>query len=167
MLGPIVFWKIELMLRWRGHSRCLYIDRKKKDFDCTYASNSIYSHFSLYCTQHRRAAFNCVLIDEAGQCTEPDVLIPLQYGTSKLILVGDQNQLPATVLSQKASRYNFGQSLFERIILSLGQYRTNCSDTSRGKFVICVIDVSNSKFQLSLILFLSLSKNVKNLLEVL
>ena len=81
---------------------------------------------------NRRPAFNCVLIDEAGQCTEPDMLVPLQYGTSKLILVGDQNQLPATVLSQKASRYNFGQSLFERIIHALGQYREKCSDPSRG-----------------------------------
>ena len=34
------------------------------------------------------------------QCTKPDVLIPLQYGPSELLLVGDPKQLPATVISQ-------------------------------------------------------------------
>ncbi|XP_057315137.1 uncharacterized protein LOC130656324 [Hydractinia symbiolongicarpus] len=63
--------------------------------------------------------FRCVIIDEAGQCSEPDALIPLQYGPSKLVLVGDPAQLPATVLSQRASRYNFGQSLFERLFNAL------------------------------------------------
>jgi len=75
-------------------------------------------------------------VDEAGQCTEPDLLVPLQFGTCKLILVGDQNQLPATVLSQKASRYNWGQSLFERIIHALTMHREKCSDESRGEFYL-------------------------------
>ncbi|KAI8502705.1 hypothetical protein Bbelb_194070, partial [Branchiostoma belcheri] len=51
----------------------------------------------------------------AGQCNELDALIPLQYGMSKLILVGDPEQLPATVLSKKAQDLNFRQSLFERL----------------------------------------------------
>ncbi|XP_065069424.1 probable helicase senataxin isoform X2 [Rhopilema esculentum] len=63
----------------------------------------------------RVAPFACVIIDEAGQCCEPDALIPMQYGASKLVLVGDPAQLPATILSQRASRYGYGQSLFERI----------------------------------------------------
>eukprot|EP00794_Sanderia_malayensis_P007696 gene7696-8533_t len=55
--------------------------------------------------------FTCVIIDEAGQCCEPEALIPLQYGSSKLVLIGDPAQLPAT----RAFRYNYGQSLFERV----------------------------------------------------
>ncbi|XP_035685869.1 probable helicase senataxin isoform X2 [Branchiostoma floridae] len=63
----------------------------------------------------RSIHFTCVIIDEAGQCNELDALIPLQYGMSKLILVGDPEQLPATVLSKKAQDLNFRQSLFERL----------------------------------------------------
>lgn len=40
------------------------------------------------------------IIDEATQCCEPLSLIPLQFGVSSLVLVGDTRQLPATVLSQ-------------------------------------------------------------------
>ncbi|XP_078697928.1 putative helicase senataxin isoform X2 [Branchiostoma floridae x Branchiostoma belcheri] len=63
----------------------------------------------------RSIHFTCAIIDEAGQCNELDALIPLQYGMSKLILVGDPEQLPATVLSKKAQDLNFRQSLFERL----------------------------------------------------
>ncbi|XP_070534707.1 probable helicase senataxin isoform X2 [Ptychodera flava] len=63
----------------------------------------------------KRVVFDCVIIDEACQCTELDSLIPLQYGSTKLILVGDPQQLPATVLSQNAQNLGFGQSLFERL----------------------------------------------------
>jgi len=37
---------------------------------------------------------------QACQCTEMDNLIPLQYGATKLVLVGDPEQLPPTVLSK-------------------------------------------------------------------
>lgn len=59
--------------------------------------------------------FTCAIIDEATQATELDSLIPLQYGVTKLFLVGDPNQLPPTVLSAKAQNLNFGLSLFERL----------------------------------------------------
>ena len=42
----------------------------------------------------------CVIVDEASQCCELDVLIPLRYGSTKLIMVGDPLQLPPTVRSQ-------------------------------------------------------------------
>lgn len=51
---------------------------------------------------------------QAAQCTELDVLIPLKYMCSKLVLVGDPLQLPAVVKSQEAAKYGFRQSLFER-----------------------------------------------------
>lgn len=43
--------------------------------------------------------FLCCIIDEASQCTEPESLTPLVFGISKLVLIGDPDQLPATVLS--------------------------------------------------------------------
>ncbi|KAL5011407.1 hypothetical protein ScPMuIL_009958 [Solemya velum] len=65
--------------------------------------------------------FKCIIIDEATQACELDCLIPLQYGISKLVLVGDPEQLPPTVLSKKAAARNFGQSLFDRYYLFFKQ----------------------------------------------
>ncbi|KAI5867802.1 SEN1 N terminal-domain-containing protein [Durotheca rogersii] len=59
--------------------------------------------------------FETVIIDEAAQCVELSALIPLKYGCSKCILVGDPKQLPPTVLSQSAARYGYDQSLFVRM----------------------------------------------------
>ncbi len=58
--------------------------------------------------------FRCVIIDEAGQSTEPELLMPLVYPTSKLILIGDHLQLPATVISSFAQGKNYGRSMLER-----------------------------------------------------
>lgn len=59
--------------------------------------------------------FETVIIDEAAQSVEVSSLIPLKYGCKRCVLVGDPNQLPPTVLSQKASSYGYNQSLFVRI----------------------------------------------------
>ncbi len=59
--------------------------------------------------------FETVIIDEAAQCVELSTLIPLKYGCSKCILVGDPKQLPPTVLSQSAARFGYDQSLFVRM----------------------------------------------------
>ena len=55
--------------------------------------------------------------DQAGQALEPSVLIPLQLlgRGGRLVLVGDPQQLPATVLSRAAERAGLGLSLFERL----------------------------------------------------
>ncbi|XP_050221011.1 uncharacterized ATP-dependent helicase C29A10.10c isoform X2 [Mercurialis annua] len=62
--------------------------------------------------------FDAVIIDEAAQALEPATLIPLQllksYGT-KCIMVGDPKQLPATVLSNIASKFLYECSMFERL----------------------------------------------------
>ena len=42
----------------------------------------------------------CVM-DEASQCVEPESLIPLKLGFRKLVMVGDHEQLQATVTSAK------------------------------------------------------------------
>lgn len=59
--------------------------------------------------------FDTVVIDEAAQCIELSAIIPLRYGCKKCVMVGDPNQLPPTVLSQKAAAYKYEQSLFVRM----------------------------------------------------
>ena len=41
-----------------------------------------------------KLSFEVCIIDEASQCSEPSTLVPLRYGCSNLILVGDPRQLP-------------------------------------------------------------------------
>ncbi|XP_046920605.1 putative helicase senataxin isoform X1 [Dermatophagoides farinae] len=58
---------------------------------------------------------NCLIIDEASQCIEPEILMPLVYESiTKVIMIGDPLQLPATVISSTAKNANYGRSLFER-----------------------------------------------------
>jgi senataxin len=59
--------------------------------------------------------FDSVVIDEAAQCIELSALIPLKYGCAKCIMVGDPKQLPPTVLSREAARFQYEQSLFVRM----------------------------------------------------
>ncbi|EXC33624.1 hypothetical protein L484_013821 [Morus notabilis] len=62
--------------------------------------------------------FDAVIIDEAAQALEPATLIPLQLLKSngfKCIMVGDPKQLPATVISNVASKFHFECSMFERL----------------------------------------------------
>ncbi|ANB12051.1 putative DNA/RNA helicase SEN1 [Sugiyamaella lignohabitans] len=59
--------------------------------------------------------FDTVIIDEAAQSVELSALIPLRYGCTRCIMVGDPNQLPPTVLSQAASNLKYEQSLFVRM----------------------------------------------------
>eukprot|EP00268_Persea_americana_P037562 TRINITY_DN37215_c0_g2_i2.p1 TRINITY_DN37215_c0_g2~~TRINITY_DN37215_c0_g2_i2.p1 ORF type:complete len:1526 (-),score=349.56 TRINITY_DN37215_c0_g2_i2:2418-6917(-) len=77
--------------------------------------------------------FDAVIIDEAAQALEPATLIPLQLLKSngtKCVMVGDPKQLPATVLSNIASKFLFECSMFERlqraghpVIMLTEQYR--------------------------------------------
>ena len=59
--------------------------------------------------------FETVIIDEAAQAVELSCFIPLKYGCSKCIMVGDPKQLPPTVISRDAARYQYEQSLFVRM----------------------------------------------------
>jgi senataxin len=58
---------------------------------------------------------NVLIVDEASQCLEVDLLIPLRFGCNRIIQVGDPEQLPATVLSKRAQETGLSQSLFERV----------------------------------------------------
>lgn len=61
--------------------------------------------------------FNVCIVDEASQLVEAHTAMVLNHGLDCLILAGDHLQLPATVISQKASKNGYGVSLFERLIL--------------------------------------------------
>ncbi len=65
--------------------------------------------------QNLNIEFETVIIDEAAQSIELSALIPLKYGCSKCVLVGDPKQLPPTVLSREAARFQYEQSLFVRM----------------------------------------------------
>ena len=58
--------------------------------------------------------FDCVILDEAGQLTEPAALGPLLLGGS-FIMVGDHFQLPPLVISEQAKRGGMDISLFKRL----------------------------------------------------
>jgi regulator of nonsense transcripts 1 len=60
--------------------------------------------------------FPLVLLDEATQATEPASLIPLTKGARHVVLVGDHQQLPPTVISRRAEKEGLACSLFERLI---------------------------------------------------
>jgi len=60
-------------------------------------------------------SFDWCIVDEAAQCTEPDVLIPLQLQIKSIVLVGDPQQLPPTVFLQGDGSVEYERSLFERL----------------------------------------------------
>lgn len=57
--------------------------------------------------------FDLVVVDEAGQATEPSCWIPALQGR-RLVLAGDTNQLAPTILSRAAAVGGLGESLMER-----------------------------------------------------
>jgi hypothetical protein len=63
-----------------------------------------------------RSRYDCVLVDEACQATEPATLVALSHGCQALVLVGDQCQLPPTITSEAAAADGMSVSLFERLL---------------------------------------------------
>ncbi|KAF8411492.1 hypothetical protein HHK36_004044 [Tetracentron sinense] len=62
--------------------------------------------------------FDMVVIDEAAQASEVAILPPLSLGAARCVLVGDPQQLPATVISKAAGTLLYSRSLFERFQLA-------------------------------------------------
>ncbi|KAI5645355.1 AAA domain-containing protein [Phthorimaea operculella] len=62
----------------------------------------------------RRRIALCI-IDEAGQAIEPETLIPLTLDVTRLALIGDPQQLPGFICSQRAKKHGLGESLFYRL----------------------------------------------------
>jgi len=67
------------------------------------------NHFHL-----RKMKFETVIVDEAGQTTDPAVLMAMLKGT-KLILAGDPFQLPPTVKSPEAEKAGLSRTMLERL----------------------------------------------------
>jgi senataxin len=59
--------------------------------------------------------FKVVVIDEAAQSAEPSTLVALQLGSKHAILVGDPQQLPATIFSMSGRSTKYDRSLFQRM----------------------------------------------------
>lgn len=64
--------------------------------------------------------FDLAVIDEACQSTEPGCWVPL-LRADRLVLAGDHQQLPPTVLSTEAARQGFAISLMERQLKIYGE----------------------------------------------
>jgi superfamily I DNA and/or RNA helicase len=47
-------------------------------------------------------SFDCLIVDKASQCLELDIFIPLRLEIRRVLLVGDPEQLPPTVISSRA-----------------------------------------------------------------
>lgn len=50
-------------------------------------------------------SFDMIVIDEAAQSIELSSLIPLRFGCSRVVMVGDPQQLPPTVISREVREY--------------------------------------------------------------
>ncbi|CAD7934327.1 unnamed protein product [Amoebophrya sp. A120] len=60
--------------------------------------------------------FSCVLIDEAGMVPEAESAIVIKDTTRRLILIGDPQQLRATVMSNVCQNCLYARSLMERLM---------------------------------------------------
>lgn len=81
---------------------------------------------SFYGLQLANDHFTHICIDEAGQSTEPETLIPIGLQTNaQVIMTGDPEQLGPVVMSPLASMYGLNMSMLERLMkLTLYQYST-------------------------------------------
>lgn len=62
-------------------------------------------------------SIDTLIIDEAGQAPEAEALIAMKTNPKKCLLIGDIQQLDATVISQDAEKLKFGRSMMERLML--------------------------------------------------
>lgn len=66
-----------------------------------------------------RGHFTHIMVDEAGQASEPEILIPLSFmahESGQAILAGDPNQLGPVIQSQLASGFGLDRSLLARLL---------------------------------------------------
>lgn len=71
---------------------------------------------SAFDSRLRRFHFDYLLVDEATQATEPEILLPMLKGPRQVILIGDHMQLGPVVLSKEAATGGMNRSLFERMV---------------------------------------------------
>lgn len=70
------------------------------------------------------------IVDEAGQAIEPESLIPLTLDVTRITLVGDTQQLPGFICSQRAKSLGFSKSLFARLFSFTEQWEDASSVTT-------------------------------------
>eukprot|EP00536_Pseudo-nitzschia_multiseries_P000276 jgi/Psemu1/178458/e_gw1.4.295.1 len=59
--------------------------------------------------------FEVVVIDEAAQSVEPATLAAMQLGSRHCVMVGDPQQLPATIFNVSGKNSKYDRSLFQRL----------------------------------------------------
>lgn len=59
--------------------------------------------------------YDVLVVDEAAQAVELSNLIPMRFQSKQCVLVGDPQQLPATVFSRSSAQSLYERSLFERL----------------------------------------------------
>ncbi|KAL8046967.1 hypothetical protein ABFX02_08G208100 [Erythranthe guttata] len=92
-------------------------DHEIRNF-CLKNARLIFCTVSSSANLHTQGAFEMVIIDEAAQLKECESAIPLQLpGLRHAVLVGDEKQLPAMVISKICEKAGFGRSLFERLVM--------------------------------------------------
>lgn len=83
-------------------------------------------------SKDQQIAFDALIVDEAAQAIEPALLVPFRLlkSNARIILVGDPQQLPPTIMSTVAKETGLAQSMFERferagypVTMLLEQYR--------------------------------------------
>lgn len=79
------------------------------DVVCT-TINSSYDLINEY-----KKHFDVCFIDEASQFTDADLIIPVQSGFRKLVLIGDSKQLQPNVNAKELKNLNFDVSLLDRM----------------------------------------------------
>lgn len=102
-------------------SICKEMDKFPKNEVQVQVLNSAHVIFSTLCSSACKAltlssSVDALIVDEAAAATEPELYIPFQHRPSKLLIVGDPKQLPATVISDRASKLGLAVSLHERLM---------------------------------------------------
>ncbi|KAM1216197.1 probable RNA helicase SDE3 [Malus sylvestris] len=80
---------------------------------CTYTSASL-----IYAEGVRRGYFSHIILDEAGQASEPETMIPissLYKQNTVVVLAGDPMQLGPIINSREAETFGLGKSYLERL----------------------------------------------------
>jgi regulator of nonsense transcripts 1 len=70
----------------------------------------------IYGNRFSHSIFRVVLIDEAGQCVDPEIVQAVLHGCQVLILVGDQNQLGPLARCRECARGSYSSTLMLRLL---------------------------------------------------
>uniref|UniRef100_A0A3Q3EYN8 RNA helicase n=1 Tax=Labrus bergylta TaxID=56723 RepID=A0A3Q3EYN8_9LABR len=83
--------------------------------------------------------YSYIFVDEAGQATEPECIIPLaglmKLKTCQVVLAGDPKQLGAVITSIMAKKYGLGLSLLERLMSDIDLYKQHETYGFNKRFV--------------------------------